>query len=124
MTYDHNLIGKYESENRKHRHVMLGSDYYSEDNGPRFLDDIVLEMPQYFQYVFWLRSLPYREYLQTEHWKNMRAAALIRYDYQCWKCGSKHNLQVHHLSYEFRGMETTEELMVLCSECHKKEHGL
>lgn len=82
------------------------------------------ELLEHLAYVAWLRKLPYSQYLQTEHWQERRKAALDRYDHECWRCNKRTNLQVHHLTYAFRGMESTEELMVLCGDCHKKEHGL
>ena len=105
-----------------------GRDMLPGSDRPIFLDyeDASFRQRVFEQlvYVAWLRSLPYPEYLRTEHWQERRKAALERYEYACWKCDKRTSLQVHHLTYDYRGMESTEELMVLCADCHKKEHGL
>ncbi len=33
-------------------------------------------------------------------------------------------LEVHHLHYKNVGLERQEDIIVLCPECHKKEHGI
>lgn len=69
-----------------------------------------------------LKTMPYKEYLQTDHWKNVRKRALFRANYKCQLCGSKENLNVHHNTYENRGEEKDEDLVVLCENCHGKFH--
>jgi len=71
---------------------------------------------------FYLRNIPYSEYLQTEHWKNIREGALLRANHMCRMCGSKYNLQVHHNTYNNLGNERNEDLTVLCKECHEFFH--
>jgi hypothetical protein len=71
-----------------------------------------------------LKQMDYKPYLQTEEWERKRRDAVERARGVCEKCGSPDNLQVHHKTYERRGEELPEDLIVLCSECHKKEHGL
>lgn len=105
-----------------------GREALPDSDKPLFLDyadaDFQQKIFEQLVYVAWLRNLPYSEYLRTEHWQERRRAALERYGYECWRCNKRTDLQVHHLTYAFRGMESTEELMVLCGDCHKKEHGL
>lgn len=69
-----------------------------------------------------LRALPYREYLQSEHWKNTRAIMLKRRGYKCELCNSTTSLHVHHKSYERLGCEWQGDLIVLCGACHAKFH--
>jgi 5-methylcytosine-specific restriction endonuclease McrA len=69
-----------------------------------------------------LKYIPYKEYLQTEHWKNTRKKALKKAKYKCELCGSKEDLNVHHKTYEHRGEEPPEDLIVLCHHCHAKFH--
>ena len=69
-----------------------------------------------------LKTMPYKEYLETDHWKKTRKRALHRAKYKCQLCGSKENLNVHHNTYENRGQEKDEDLIVLCQECHAKFH--
>ena len=71
-----------------------------------------------------LRQEEYRRYLKTNHWKKTRAIALQRGHYKCHDCGSKSNLQVHHLTYVRRGHEKQSDLVVVCKKCHEKRHGI
>lgn len=70
-----------------------------------------------------LKNMPYKEYLQTGHWKNIRKQALFRAKYKCQLCGDKSKLNVHHNTYENRGEEKDEDLIVLCQDCHSKFHN-
>jgi hypothetical protein len=72
------------------------------------------------------RSMPYPEYLTTEHWQTMREKALERADHRCQVCNtSLGSLHVHHRTYERRGRESLRDLIVLCNDCHRTfhEHG-
>lgn len=66
----------------------------------------------------------YREYLQSPLWKIISSKVKWNANNRCDKCGSEYNLQVHHTSYEFKGVEflAFETLKCLCSKCHKEEH--
>jgi len=70
-----------------------------------------------------LNKMPYPKYLKTEHWQHFRKEALKFAEYTCNKCKIKNTtLHVHHLTYENRGRETFNDIMVLCEKCHKLEH--
>ena len=71
-----------------------------------------------------LRQEEYRRYLKSDHWKETRSIALQKANYTCKDCGSKSNLQVHHLTYARRGHERQSDLVVVCDKCHKKRHGI
>jgi len=60
----------------------------------------------------------------SEYWKEVRTLILAR-DRSCVHCGSKLFLEVHHITYEHKGFEKEHlgDLILLCSECHKKIHG-
>ena len=68
------------------------------------------------------RKEQYKEYLQSEHWKETRTKALKRAGYKCQVCGYKSNLQVHHNNYSNLGHEDDTDLVVLCWKCHKTFH--
>ncbi len=72
-----------------------------------------------------LRAMPYREYLQTEHWQDLRQRMLKRSKFKCQVCNRSGQLQVHHRTYERRGYEELSDLIVLCANCHSTfhEHG-
>lgn len=70
-----------------------------------------------------LRALPYAEYLQSEHWQDIRKAALKRSRYRCQVCNtSERTLNVHHRTYEHRGEEYAADVIVLCENCHEIFH--
>lgn len=68
------------------------------------------------------------QYLQDlEHplWQKKRNVILKRDQFKCRRCGSVHNLQVHHIKYS-EGKRPWEypniDLITLCEDCHKKVH--
>jgi len=69
-----------------------------------------------------LRTMPYSEYLQTPEWKETRKKALKRAGFKCQLCNSAESLNVHHRTYERRGEEAYQDLIVLCKTCHSKHH--
>lgn len=71
-----------------------------------------------------LKTIPYKDYLKTDHWKQLRKRILKQSGYKCQLCSSKENLNVHHNTYENRGCEKDEDLVVLCGDCHEKFHGI
>jgi hypothetical protein len=72
----------------------------------------------------WAVELPYEVYLQTPHWRELRAAALKRAERRCESCWQKTRpLDVHHLTYDNLGHEHADELMVLCRKCHRDFHA-
>lgn len=69
-----------------------------------------------------LRAMPYRDYLETDHWKDIRKQMLKRAHFSCQLCSAKGELHVHHRTYENRGNEQYGDLIVLCANCHAKFH--
>jgi 5-methylcytosine-specific restriction endonuclease McrA len=69
-----------------------------------------------------LRSMPYAEYLKTEHWQEVRKAAIKRAKFRCQTCNANKPLQVHHRTYERRGQEYSTDVIALCADCHKTFH--
>lgn len=70
-----------------------------------------------------LAAMPYQEYLQTPEWKETRKAALEHAHHRCQICNSSERLNVHHRTYERRGRERSDDLIVLCNSCHALYHG-
>lgn len=64
-------------------------------------------------------SEEYRSYLRSAEWKEKREEFIEAVDGQCEECGEKKKLQVHHLNYDNIYDETQDDVMVLCSECHR-----
>lgn len=72
--------------------------------------------------TYWA-MLPYAEYLQSEYWQDLRNQALDRAGYRCQLCNERKGLQVHHRSYERRGLPgELQDLTVLCGDCHEAVH--
>jgi hypothetical protein len=70
-----------------------------------------------------LQTLPYSIYLKSRHWQRVRSRALVRAGHACQLCNTKQaTLDVHHRTYERRGNEQPEDLIVLCRACHFKFH--
>ena len=88
-------------------------------------------MDKYFKYEIKIHcddtgetAIGYVQYLKTKHWALLRKL-MVSKDTVCAMCGAKtENMQIHHISYDRIGHENKEtDLIVLCSECHKKIHA-
>ena len=75
-------------------------------------------------------DMPYKYYITSWQWYDKRDYILKLGNYTCEKClKSKEKyprliLNVHHIHYNSLGNEGRHDLMILCSKCHKKEHGI
>lgn len=65
----------------------------------------------------------YQKYLKEEYWINLRSKILKRDNYECKKCKSKKNLQIHHKKYRGFYKELPKDLITLCNMCHRYEHS-
>lgn len=72
--------------------------------------------------IAYLRSLPYREYLKTEHWQSVRLSALQAAEFRCMLCYGDDSLDVHHRTYKRRGCERKSDVIALCRRCHTDFH--
>ena len=66
----------------------------------------------------------YYSYLNSKEWHDKRNKILEYANYECSRCKSKENLQVHHLNYNTVGNECLGDLEVVCKTCHKKIHKI
>ena len=70
-----------------------------------------------------LRVNTYAEYLQSEHWKNLRDEFFLTYGDQCLICDTSIGVQAHHWRYQRSWYDCTiEDLIALCDRHHKKVH--
>ena len=60
------------------------------------------------------------EYMQSVEWKQLKADRLAVANYKCESCGSEHNLELHHITYEQLTAEHIDDLRILCNICHNK----
>lgn len=68
-------------------------------------------------------TLSYHEYLKSKQWQEIRRVKINNAWHQCEWCGSRDQLEVHHLTYERLGYERMRDLLVLCHNCHAAHHG-
>jgi len=78
---------------------------------------------QFYLMTTWmLNQMDYKSYLQTDHWQRFRLEAIEHCGGKCQLCGKTEMLQVHHKNYKNRGWETFDDVIVICSKCHDKQH--
>lgn len=59
----------------------------------------------------------------STRWQRLRESVFKRDGQACVMCGATQPLQVHHRRYpKAWGMETIDDLVTLCDDCHKKLH--
>lgn len=66
-------------------------------------------------------SFDYHAYIKSDKWRAIRNRIVKNTPY-CCVCGEKHSLAVHHISYQSRGNEKDEHLVVFCSYHHEDFH--
>jgi hypothetical protein len=71
--------------------------------------------------------MEYKDYLKTDHWKEISSKK--KKNGKCGICGSKENLNVHHIKYTNKGEsvlfnETHGVLRILCEDCHHMWHRI
>jgi hypothetical protein len=69
-----------------------------------------------------LKTMAYKSYLRTPHWRSVRQSAIERHGNKCQICNSGKKLEVHHRTYQRRGEELPEDVVVLCDSCHDIFH--
>jgi hypothetical protein len=68
-----------------------------------------------------MKKKEYIQYLNTEHWINLRNKK-VKDCYRCFMCHSQERLSLHHLNYTHLGNEVDNDTVVLCSRCHYRAH--
>lgn len=68
--------------------------------------------------------MKYKDYLQSEKWKELRKKARKRAKGKCELCGGV-PFNVHHVTYP-KNLERDclDNLLVICKKCHNKLHGI
>lgn len=86
------------------------------DDAQAALDAMTWPTPQA---TYLLASMPYADYLLTDHWQDVRMATLERYGYRCMGCGRTGvALETHHVTYVNRGHEEPNDTIPRCGPCH------
>jgi 5-methylcytosine-specific restriction endonuclease McrA len=61
--------------------------------------------------------------LDTKLYEQLRKKVLPRDDWRCQSCGTMSNLEVHHKDFRSQsGDDSEENLITLCTACHKSVH--
>lgn len=78
----------------------------------------------------YIRQMQYKDFLLTPYWLMLSNYVKTKlHNNTCDECGAKTHLQTHHLTYDRHGYEHVNDVMendliVLCSKCHKKAHNI
>ena len=64
----------------------------------------------------------YREYLQSEAWRQKKAEFFEVRPKRCWVCSREEQFEVHHKTYARVTCERLDDLVGLCGGCHEKVH--
>jgi 5-methylcytosine-specific restriction endonuclease McrA len=72
-----------------------------------------------------IRPITDRTQLDPLSYENLRQQVLRRDNWRCQSCGAMSNLEVHHREFRSHsGPDSEENLITLCGDCHRAEHGL
>ncbi|MCC9000694.1 MAG: hypothetical protein LM522_14595 [Candidatus Contendobacter sp.] len=66
----------------------------------------------------------YEEYLHSDLWKEIRKNVIARTKGLCEICNEDLVEEVHHMTYKRIGSESLEDLLGVCSACHKIIHKI
>lgn len=69
----------------------------------------------------WVSHEEYEAFLKSYQWLQVIRPRIFKRDrYRCRACGSRHNLQIHHVCYDDPlGQERDSFLITLCDDCHE-----
>ena len=120
-----------EVKDNEKRYIKQGCSFFSERIHDYLgvaktekITNYSVEIDLYTQLIKKFNAMNYADYLNTEHWKHFREQVFMFYGRECQICKSKASLNVHHKTYENKGRETFNDVILLCRECHTKIHGL
>lgn len=66
----------------------------------------------------------YKDYLKSKEWSDIKVDLYLSRGKKCERCGSSKFLHVHHKHYRNIFKEEPQDLEILCSSCHRREHGI
>lgn len=56
--------------------------------------------------------------------EQLKQQVLRKYDNRCCECGTRYNLQIHHLlEVRYGGQDNIDNMVLLCKDCHQKIHN-
>lgn len=70
-------------------------------------------------------QIRYQQYLQSDHWRQLRLKAFRHYGRKCIRCSRTNRLEVHHMVYRHPWESALiADLQILCRGCHCIIHGM
>lgn len=81
------------------------------------------EPVQYMNKPVITRYEQYNQYLQSDHWQNLRMAKLEMVKRTCEHCGATGSLDCHHIRYRDLYDVQLSDLAALCRDCHEWLHS-
>ena len=66
----------------------------------------------------------YGAYLGLEHWTNVKKDYYSNNKRECFICGARHDLNLHHLTYQNIWKEKEKDVVPLCKSCHGLYHAI
>lgn len=82
----------------------------------------IVDVPNYEAMIEYFKKMKYTDYLLTSHWKHFSSEARKHYANKCVLCDSTDKLHIHHKIYKNIGRETFNDVVCLCSKCHRMVH--
>lgn len=67
-------------------------------------------------------AVDYHEYMRSDKWREKRRQVILRAGGTCERCHLWPIVNVHHLTYERLGDELLEDLLGVCTRCHRSMH--
>jgi hypothetical protein len=64
------------------------------------------------------RKQRYNQYIHSSHWKTLRRERTLKCGGCCESCGSKSNIEGHHINYRNLTDCTVDDIVMLCEVCH------
>lgn len=71
-----------------------------------------------------LGSADYRRYMKSPEWAARKRGYFLNHARRCKACGSKSDIQLHHMNYARLGRERDSDMVALCERCHTRVHQL
>jgi hypothetical protein len=88
----------------------------------KYLMDAIIIKVDNKNMVITLAELPYKQYLRTKYWLELRKVVYSIVGHKCEVCGKDSELDIHHFNYSCRGKETLNDVICLCRNCHFAIH--
>lgn len=76
--------------------------------------------------------MKYKEFIKSKYWSEYKKVARQIFNNECWFCGSKEKLNLHHTKYFKTTLGKSNKipknnfrwLLLICENCHKKIHEI